>query len=140
MSKDKGGKSEGLMILHRCTLHGGRFEWTCYAILTSPSMTLRSPAPAVLISQAQKRQYPEFVVDLVRLLGRLPLPSFTTGKGLRGQEALLLSPPWMFLVALLAAMIPRAINGQRWYEQTFGARWRDSGRRGGRWVCLPGLL
>jgi hypothetical protein len=94
----------------------------------------------VLISQAQKRQYPGFVVDLVRLLGRLPIPPFTTSKGLREQEALLLSPPWMFLVALLAAMIPRAINGQRWYEQTFGARWRDSGRRGGRWVCLPGVL
>jgi hypothetical protein len=94
----------------------------------------------MLLSQAQKGQYPESVVALVRLLVRLPLPSFTTSKGLRGQEALLLSPPWMFLVALLAAMIPRAINGQRWYEQTFGERWRESGREGGRWVCLPGLV
>jgi hypothetical protein len=128
------------MTLHRFTFYGGRFEWTCYAILTSPALTLQSPAPALLVSQAQKRQYPGFVVDLVRVLGRLPFPSFTTNKGLRGQEALLLSPPWTFLVALLAAMIPRAINGQRWYEQTFGARWRDSGRKGGRWVCLPGLL
>lgn len=108
---------------------GDRFEWTCYALLTSPYPFLQSPSTSSLLTQARS-QHSGPILWIIEQIARLPFPTSTT----------MLTPPWMFLLALLAAMIPRAINGHRWYEETFGRRWRDSGRKGGRWVCLPGLL
>ena len=105
-----------------------RFEWTCFALLTSPNPFLRVPSTisgVVLTSPS----YPSILNTLLSTLSALPYP-FNT----------MLTPPWMFLLAELTAMIPRALNTQRWYEVKFGNEWERSGRKGGRWVCLPGLL
>lgn len=66
--------------------------------------------------------------SIIRLMSALPFPSR------------LLTPPYMFLVAELTAMLPRAIRAVGWYDERFGAAWRNSGRPNGRWVAIPGVL
>jgi hypothetical protein len=72
--------------------------------------------------------YSTLTQRFISIMSSLPFPQY------------LLTPPWMFLLALLTAMIPRAVRGEGWYKERFGAEWDKSGRKGGRWSCLPGLL
>lgn len=46
-----------------------------------------------------------------------------------------LRPPWLFLVAELAVMLPRAIRGHRWYHDTFDRTYPSQ-----RHAVLPGLI
>jgi 3-oxo-5-alpha-steroid 4-dehydrogenase 1 len=45
------------------------------------------------------------------------------------------APAMMFVVNEIVVMLPRAVRGRRWYEQTFGA---DKVRR--KWTVVPGVL
>lgn len=65
----------------------------------------------------------------------LPIPAVT----LAILPSQLLTPPWAFLLAEVTSMLPRAIRGVQWYREKFGREWDDSGRKGGRWIVLPGL-
>jgi 3-oxo-5-alpha-steroid 4-dehydrogenase 1 len=107
----------------------GRFEWACYAYMTSPIPYKSHPPVSGLI--VLSKQYPSFARPIISRLLSLPIP-------FPGNT--LLTPPWMFLIAEITAMVPRAINGERWYAEKFGVEWKETGRKGGRWICLPGLL
>ncbi len=100
------------LMLNRFT--HSRFEWLSYALMLSP--------------------YPLLSVRS-GVFATLPIPAVL-------QAVLpdrLLSPPWAFLLAEVTSMLPRAIRGVQWYRQKFGKEWDDSGRKGGRWIALPGL-
>jgi hypothetical protein len=93
---------------------------------------MASPPSSLLAYVAQSTPNASFLTQLrdgfIRLMANLPFPSR------------LLTPPYMFLLAELSAMYPRAIRGVGWYKERFGAAWDNSGRRGGRWVAIPGVL
>jgi steroid 5-alpha reductase family enzyme len=44
-------------------------------------------------------------------------------------------PAMMFVVNEVAAMLPRAVNGKKWYEEKFGKE-----KIRGRWAVVPGLI
>lgn len=73
-------------------------------------------------------------------LAPAPFPSSSStlsGSGsLRPFEKWYLQPPALFLLQEVAAMLPRARSGHRWYRETFGKEWED---KGARWAVLPGL-
>jgi len=46
----------------------------------------------------------------------------------------LLSPGWMFVLAEITSMLPRAIKGHEWYKEKFGDKYPE------RKVVIPGLL
>lgn len=105
-----------------------RFEWLCYAIMISPNPLLAIPSPTIFTNPSSGSYLSALKETIINLTNALPFPSR------------LLSPPYMFLLAELSAMLPRAIRAVGWYEERFGAAWRDSGRPGGRWVAIPGVL
>ncbi|BGP36278.1 hypothetical protein JCM10450v2_000173 [Rhodotorula kratochvilovae] len=45
-----------------------------------------------------------------------------------------LQPPALFLLQEVAAMLPRARSGHRWYQRTFGREWEE---KGARWAMVP---
>ncbi|KAI5452608.1 hypothetical protein NCC49_000768 [Naganishia albida] len=108
------------------------FEWLCYSILISPNPFMASPPSSLLAYVAKSTPDASILSQLrdgfIRLMANLPFPSR------------LLTPPYMFLLAELSAMYPRAIRGVGWYKERFGTAWDNSGRRGGRWVAIPGIL
>lgn len=46
-----------------------------------------------------------------------------------------LSPPWIFVLAEIIAMFPRAYKGHKWYKQKFGDRYPKD-----RKIVIPFLL
>lgn len=98
--------------------------------MISPNPFIGSPPSSLLATIANSKASPLASLQnaVIRLMSSLPFPSR------------LLTPPYMFLVAELSAMLPRAIRAVGWYEERFGAEWRNSGRPGGRWVAIPGVL
>ncbi|GHJ89849.1 hypothetical protein NliqN6_6251 [Naganishia liquefaciens] len=106
------------------------FEWLCYALLISPNPLITSPPTSLLLSTPCN---PTSTIGalrnrFIRAMSSLPFPTR------------LLTPPYMFLIAELSAMLPRAIRAVGWYDERFGAAWRNSGRPDGRWVAIPGIL
>ncbi|GAA5975072.1 hypothetical protein JCM11641_000020 [Rhodosporidiobolus odoratus] len=63
------------------------------------------------------------------LLSKLPA-------GLRPLQDWWLQPPALFVLEEVAAMLPRARSGHRWYKKTFGKEWEQ---KGARWVVVPGV-
>ncbi len=93
----------------------GRFEWLSYSLLLSPW-------PLLAVSQT--------------VFHDLPLPSAIKPF----LPSHLLTPPWAFLLAEITSMLPRAWRGVQWYQRKFGREWDQSGRPGGRWVVIPGVI
>ncbi|EIW70411.1 hypothetical protein TREMEDRAFT_29078, partial [Tremella mesenterica DSM 1558] len=48
--------------------------------------------------------------------------------------AKLLTPPWMFVIFEISAMLPRALRGHGWYHDTFGVRYPIKRRAVVPWV------
>lgn len=85
----------------------------CYALIAGP-LTVAVPPLNRL----------HFGSTTVKLLSYLPF-----------WPTRLLSPGSMFLVAELAAMIPRAVRTQAWYRRTFGDRYPKN-----RKIVIPWLF
>ncbi|GFZ43825.1 hypothetical protein JCM24511_01545, partial [Saitozyma sp. JCM 24511] len=111
---------------HYAIPHGGLFryvsfpnylcewlEWSAFAFAAGP---LFIPIPAL---------------SSLHLSGRLG----RAAAGLGWWPTKLLSPGWMFVLAEISAMTPRAIRGHRWYRDTFGERFPRE-----RKVVIPGLF
>ncbi|WWD17186.1 hypothetical protein CI109_101624 [Kwoniella shandongensis] len=91
------------------------FEWTSFALAASP--------------------YPFITVP----------PPFASGVGIASLAtrtianvwwpSTLLSPPWMFVLAEITSMLPRAISGHAWYKDKFGAKYPQD-----RKAVVPGLI
>jgi 3-oxo-5-alpha-steroid 4-dehydrogenase 1 len=92
-----------------------RFEWLSYAVMLSPHPLL-AVKPGVFATLPVPAAVKAFLPDR------------------------LLTPPWAFLLAEVTSMLPRAIRGVQWYRRKFGREWDESGRRGGRWVVIPGIM
>ncbi|GAA5891785.1 hypothetical protein JCM8208_002884 [Rhodotorula glutinis] len=74
-------------------------------------------------------------------LAPAPFPSSTsaaaTARGvLQPLAQWYLQPPVLFVLQEVAAMLPRARSGHKWYERTFGSEWE---RKGARWAVIPGV-
>lgn len=67
--------------------------------------------------------YPHYFVEWIEWTG------FWIACGWRCQPAM------MFVVNEVAAMLPRAVRGKRWYEEKFGKE-----RIKGRWAVIPGVI
>jgi 3-oxo-5-alpha-steroid 4-dehydrogenase 1 len=90
-----------------------RLEWSAFAFAAGP---LFIPIP------------PLSSLHLSGWLGR-------AAAGLGWWPTKLLSPGWMFVLAEISAMTPRAIRGHRWYRDTFRERFPRE-----RKVVIPGLF
>ncbi|GAA6010251.1 hypothetical protein JCM10207_005687 [Rhodosporidiobolus poonsookiae] len=55
---------------------------------------------------------------------------------LRPLQQWYLQPPALFVLQEVAAMLPRALSGHRWYKETFGKDWE---KKGARWAVIPGI-
>ncbi|KAI5476916.1 3-oxo-5-alpha-steroid 4-dehydrogenase 1 [Pseudohyphozyma bogoriensis] len=102
-------------------------EWSGYLLATlalSPA-----PFPQLVLQQATGKGK-SWVPSLFKasLLKKVP-------RDLWPLEGWYLQPPALFLVNEVAAMLPRAISGHKWYQKTFGKDWPAS-----RKVVIPGLL
>lgn len=51
------------------------------------------------------------------------------------ESASFITPPWLFVYSEIAAMLPRALAGHRWYKEKFGAQFPKS-----RKVIFPGIF
>lgn len=67
--------------------------------------------------------YPHYFVEWIEWTG------FWIACGLRCQPAM------MFVVNEVAAMLPRAVRGKKWYEDKFGRE-----KIKGRWAVIPGVI
>ncbi|GAA5849179.1 hypothetical protein JCM9279_005815 [Rhodotorula babjevae] len=73
-------------------------------------------------------------------LAPAPFPASTAAATARGVLQPLaqwyLQPPVLFVLQEVAAMLPRARSGHKWYQRTFGSEWE---RKGARWAVIPGI-
>ncbi|GAA5899100.1 hypothetical protein JCM6882_004617 [Rhodosporidiobolus microsporus] len=90
-------------------------EWVEWAGFTLATLAL-APSPFPPLSSSLS-------------LARLP-------STLRPFQAWYLQPPAMFVLEEIAAMLPRARSGHRWYQKTFGQEWEE---KGAKWVVIPGV-
>ncbi|KAJ6439355.1 3-oxo-5-alpha-steroid 4-dehydrogenase [Purpureocillium lavendulum] len=67
--------------------------------------------------------YPHYFCEWAEWLGFLVAAGWTC------------APAWAFLVNEVVSMLPRAVNGRRWYVERFGAD-----KVGKRWAIIPGVL
>ncbi|ODA80557.1 hypothetical protein RJ55_03516 [Drechmeria coniospora] len=67
--------------------------------------------------------FPHYFCEWIEWLGFLMAAGWTC------------APAWAFLVNEVCAMLPRAVNGKRWYVQKFG-----QDKVGKKWAVIPGLL
>ncbi|KAF9516654.1 hypothetical protein BS47DRAFT_1371637 [Hydnum rufescens UP504] len=73
--------------------------------------------------------YPNYLSEWFEWLG------FAIASSALTQCGGLYTPPWMFLAAELAVMLPRAIRGHAWYRERFGERYPSK-----RKAIFPALL
>ncbi|KAK4088627.1 hypothetical protein Purlil1_7178 [Purpureocillium lilacinum] len=67
--------------------------------------------------------YPHYFCEWVEWLGFVMAAGWTC------------APAWAFLVNEVVSMLPRAVNGKRWYVERFGAD-----KVGKKWAIIPGVL
>jgi 3-oxo-5-alpha-steroid 4-dehydrogenase 1 len=91
-----------------------RFEWTCFALISSP--------------------IPIIPVPLLQTLRLSPRLAYWVAK-VGFWPPVLIAPEWLFVVNEIAAMVPRAIRAQAWYRDTFGERFPKD-----RKIVIPGLF
>ncbi|WVQ80793.1 hypothetical protein IAT38_002898 [Cryptococcus sp. DSM 104549] len=93
------------------------FEWACFSLAASPY-------PFIALPALSKLNLPSGVVaDFAGLIAKVWWPPAV------------LSPPWMFVLAEVTSMLPRAIRGHKWYIEKFGDKYPK-----GRKAVIPGLL
>ncbi|WVR06941.1 hypothetical protein IAU60_003977 [Kwoniella sp. DSM 27419] len=93
------------------------FEWSCFALAASPY-------PLIPLSSASRLALQSSALGQVAAyIAKIWWP------------ASLLSPPWMFVLAEITSMLPRAIRGHRWYAEKFGDKYPKD-----RKAVIPGLL
>jgi len=92
----------------------GRFEWTCFAYAAAPDFVIPiSPSPDASLHPLVRR-----------LLDASPW-----------KPTVLLHPAWIFVLFLVASMLPRALRAHKWYHETFGERYPKS-----RKAVIPWIL
>ena len=97
-----------------CGALTGRFEWTCFAYAAAPNFTIpASPSPDSSLHPSVQR-----------VLEMSPWKPTT-----------LLHPAWIFVIFLVASMLPRALRAHKWYHETFGERYPKS-----RKAVIPWIL
>ncbi|KAK8864507.1 hypothetical protein IAR55_001757 [Kwoniella newhampshirensis] len=92
-------------------------EWTSFALAASP--------------------YPLIPVPSLEALHLKPGLAKTASSIIAGVwwPSALLAPPWMFVLAEITSMLPRAMSGHKWYQEKFGDKYPSS-----RTAVIPGIL
>nr|XP_019011057.1 3-oxo-5-alpha-steroid 4-dehydrogenase 1 [Kwoniella pini CBS 10737]OCF49838.1 3-oxo-5-alpha-steroid 4-dehydrogenase 1 [Kwoniella pini CBS 10737] len=91
-------------------------EWSFYALAATSNPLIPLPPISQLRLQAGLRG------SLVKVIAKTWWPSY------------LLHPAWMFVLAEIASMLPRALRGHRWYKEKFSNYPKE------RKAVIPGLL
>ncbi|KAK6909959.1 hypothetical protein I203_103985 [Kwoniella mangroviensis CBS 8507] len=93
-------------------------EWTCFALAATSSSTalLALPPLSTLRLQAGLRG------SIVKLIAKIWWPPY------------LLHPTWMFVLAEITSMLPRALRGHGWYKEKFDQYPKE------RKAVIPGIL
>ncbi|WVQ99596.1 hypothetical protein IAU59_006732 [Kwoniella sp. CBS 9459] len=104
-------------------------EWTFFSLAASPRPLIPLPTLASLHLQSlastasSSGPLSNVLLSLVGYMEKIWWPSY------------LLAPGWMFVLAEITSMSPRAIRGHAWYREKFGDRYPKE-----RKAVIPGLL
>ncbi|KAL3959549.1 hypothetical protein ACCO45_004666 [Purpureocillium lilacinum] len=93
-----------------------------FAAAPPPSSASSSP-PTAKAGLFRYMLYPHYFCEWVEWLGFVMAAGWTC------------APAWAFLVNEVVSMLPRAVNGKRWYVERFGAD-----KVGKKWAIIPGVL
>ncbi|WVF71272.1 hypothetical protein IAT40_006075 [Kwoniella sp. CBS 6097] len=100
-------------------------EWTFFSLAASPRPLIPLPPLSALQLQSSSSSGPisNLLLSIASYIGQVWWPTY------------LLAPGWMFLLAEVTSMLPRALRGHGWYKEKFGDQYPSE-----RKAVIPGLL